>query len=78
MANPLYAHIGGPFIKLAEECAEVIQSCMKIERFGIGNYHPVTKEKNTDALLRELDDLENRIMDAKLVIQEHENWKTKN
>jgi hypothetical protein len=68
MADPRYAHIGTPIIKLAEECAEVIQSCMKIERFGIDNYHPVTKETNSAALLRELADLKARISDVEKML----------
>ncbi len=68
MSDPKYARFGTPFIKLAEECSEVIQSCMKIERFGLDNYHPVTKEINRAALLREIDDLQERISEARAVL----------
>ena len=68
MADPRYTHIGGPFVKLAEECAEVIQTCMKIERFGIDNYHPVTKETNVAMLRRELADLKARITEAEYAL----------
>ena len=35
MSDPRYVNIGTPFVRLAEECAEVIQCCMMIERFGL-------------------------------------------
>lgn len=65
MADIRYAHFGTPFVKLAEECSEVIQSCMKIERFGIDNYHPITKIVNRSMLLSELNDLEARIIEVR-------------
>ena len=42
---------------LMEECAEVIQVCSKIKRFGIDDFHPKEKEINRNVLERELGDL---------------------
>ena len=39
---------------LAEECAEVIQACTKILRFGPGNINPKTGESNLLALGEEV------------------------
>ena len=68
MANARYAHMGTPFVKLAEECAEVVQSCMKIERFGLHNFHPITKETNISMLQRELFDLKDRIKEVEEIL----------
>jgi len=38
--DPKYKDAGDSLTRLAEECAEVIQACMKIKRFGVENYHP--------------------------------------
>lgn len=44
---------------LGQECAEVIQICAKIKKFGPDNYHPndILKTKNKSLLLREIGDL---------------------
>ena len=42
---------------LMEECAEVIQICSKIKRFGIDDYHPTEGMINRKALEKELGDL---------------------
>lgn len=52
-----YIKQGTPFVKLAEECSEVIKICMKIERFGLDNYHPTTKITNMEALESEIQDV---------------------
>jgi NTP pyrophosphatase (non-canonical NTP hydrolase) len=39
---------------LMEECAEVIQVCSKIKRFGIDDYHPVERKPNRELLEEEL------------------------
>lgn len=36
---------------LAEECAEVIQIVMKIQRHGLDNYHPDDKTQTYNAML---------------------------
>jgi hypothetical protein len=43
---------------LIEECAEVTQACCKALRFGLDDFHPVTKEKNRDYIAREMADLD--------------------
>lgn len=43
---------------LAEECAEVIQAVSKIKRHGLHSYHPDILESNSEALNRELGDVE--------------------
>lgn len=42
---------------LAEECGEVIQIIGKILRHGLDSCHPVTRETNRSALLREITDV---------------------
>ena len=42
---------------LMEECAEVIQACSKIIRFGPDNFHPDTKVPNQEQLEKELGDV---------------------
>lgn len=44
--------------RVAEECAEVIYLVCKAQRFGLGDHHPETKEKNIDGILRELNDVQ--------------------
>ena len=61
MSDPRYVNIGTPFVRLAEECAEVIQCCMKIERFGLYNINPRTGQANVEAMKLELQDLKDRI-----------------
>ncbi len=41
-------------INLAEECAEVIQACTKVLRFGPGNINPKTEQCNLLALGEEI------------------------
>jgi len=52
-----FVKFGTPPIKLIEECSEVVQIVCKAERFGLDNYHPVTKIINRNAINDELDDL---------------------
>lgn len=42
---------------LAEECAEVIQIISKIQRHGLRNYHPESREVNAYTLEREMGDV---------------------
>ena len=51
--------------KLIEECSEVIHVASKAKRFGISNYHPKTRRKNSDALLDKIMDLNEAIDDIK-------------
>jgi len=54
-----YGKIGSVYIRLAEECAELIQSLMKIERFGPLNFHPTNPtDLNIYAVEREIEDVE--------------------
>lgn len=48
---------------LAEECAEVIQICSKIIRFGFDSHHPKDPKKriNTILLKEELDDIQRMV-----------------
>src|SRR3990172_3571552 len=49
--------MGNPFDMLAEECAEVIQIAMKINRFGINSYNPDDPIPNWKLLTQELGDV---------------------
>ena len=42
---------------LTEECAEVIQAISKVQRFGIDNTNPFSKETNREHLEQEIGDL---------------------
>jgi len=64
MSDPLYEHIGDPLTCLAEECAEVIQAVMKIQRFGIDSVNPKTGVSAKDALNLEISDLCVRILEV--------------
>jgi hypothetical protein len=64
MADPQFTHIGDPLIKLAEECAEVIQAVMKIQRFGIDSVNPKNGISCKDSLFSEISDLCVRIMEV--------------
>ena len=64
MSDPLYEKIGDPMICLAEECAEVIQAVMKIQRFGIDSVNPKTGISARFALSLEIADLCKRILEV--------------
>jgi hypothetical protein len=55
--DPNYIKYGSALIKLIEECSEVQHALCKIERFGLDNYHPVTKESNRLWITEEIADL---------------------
>lgn len=61
----VYDKTGSVIDKLAEECAEVIQICMKINRFGIDSYHPVSKLTNSALLTSEIIDLQRRLNETR-------------
>lgn len=71
---------------LAEECAEVIQIVMKIQRHGLYSCHPdAPKSSNKELLEKELGDVESakellrRIHVVNLEeVQEHKQWKLNN
>jgi len=44
-------------MKLAEEAAELAQVALKCAAFGMDEVHPVTLEKNYDALIKEWNDV---------------------
>ena len=58
-----FVKYGTPAEKLAEECAEVIQVCMKIQRFGLDDHNPLKKVKKTnrEKIIEEMGDVENAI-----------------
>jgi NTP pyrophosphatase (non-canonical NTP hydrolase) len=56
--------LNGKLARLSEECAEVIQAVCKAQRFGLSNYHPITKEINSQAIIRECEDLKHAINDV--------------
>lgn len=58
-----YINIGTVEDKLIEECAEVIQSIIKIKRFGPLNYHPDRPHSNN------LKEMFSEIEDLKLAIK---------
>ena len=68
MAHPEYMHVGDPVDCLVEECAELVQALMKVKRFGWFSAHPETNVFNVDRVLSEMNDVEARIREVKLVI----------
>lgn len=57
--------------RLIEECAEVIQCCTKIQRFGAGNYHPgdPKQTRNLYALEAEISDLGDAVRDFRVWLE---------
>jgi len=43
-------------VGMMEECAELIQACSKVKRFGISSHNPNTNEANIDLLKNEIGD----------------------
>lgn len=52
---------------LSEESSEIIQDVSKSLRFGLDNFHPVTKSKNKDRILNEIIDF---IAVAEMLVEE--------
>lgn len=52
-----------PMSRAIEECAELIQALIKVERFGWFNYHPLDVDRTTNMELvrREADDVRNAL-----------------
>ncbi len=57
MSDPNYKHIGTPIMRIIEECGEILQAAMKLERFGWDNHHPSDPPEWTN-----LDNLEKEIL----------------
>ena len=55
--NAVHRNAHTLYARLAEECGEVVQICMKILRFGINDCNPNTGVCNEDALLQECADV---------------------
>ena len=53
--------------KLAEECCELAQVCMKIQRFGLDDWNPLKTEivTNRQRLNEEIEDVELAIINVK-------------
>jgi hypothetical protein len=51
MSDPKYQDIGDRYTRLEEECAEIIQMCCKIKRFGEYNYNPNDPKKKANITL---------------------------
>lgn len=64
--DPVYQNIGGPFVKLIEECSELIHSICKMERMGRDNYNPNDPEKitNEDKIVYEMDDVVHKMVEV--------------
>lgn len=62
-----FVKYGTPTINLAEECCELAQVCMKIERFGLDDWNPLKKKKvtNRQRLMDEIADVEEGIKKVK-------------
>lgn len=61
-----YGKVGSVYVRLAEECAELIQCMMKIERFGPLNFHPAKPtDLNIYEAVHEIDDIEIAIREFK-------------
>ena len=57
-----FINIGQAEDKVIEECAELIQSIVKIKRFGLFNHHPDRPESsNIEELVKEMVDVETSI-----------------
>lgn len=66
MSHPDFKTIGSPEIRLIEECAELIKSISKAQRFGYFSSHPDFIEKNNiDDILSEMNDVSECIKSMK-------------
>jgi len=65
--HKIFGKYGSPAIKLNEECCELAQVCMKIERFGLDDHNPLKKKRitNRQRLFDEIADVEEAIKDMK-------------
>ena len=53
-----YKNVGKLEDRVIEELSELIQSICKYRRFGLKNYHPITKIVNIDQTKSEIKDVE--------------------
>jgi len=66
MSHPDFKTIGSPEIRLIEECAELIKSISKAQRFGYFASHPdFIENNNMDDILSEKDDVSECIKSMK-------------
>lgn len=61
MSDGKFKNIGREETLVIEECAELIQILMKVDRFGWFSYNPYDPKKvpNVDLVLAEIDDVTN-------------------
>ena len=67
--HSVFVKYGTPAEKLAEECAEAIQVCMKIQRFGLDDHNPLKKHPKTNR-----ERIADEIRDVEIAIKNMKEW----